>query len=270
VRVRSIAAALAFGAAAACVGAFAQAPEPPAAEEQPQPRFIWGLLMQVAASKVGGYAWDLFVRWLDAKAGPGGIAGLSQSFVPSLMKPSPASIGPRSSALGASGAVVVATPEAPVQVADGRPNYEGAHMAILVADPSGTTYSVRSIAEGFRTGERFKVRVLSTFESELTLENITPRGERRQIYPRLAHEAVQLPAGQEIFVPLGAQEYFELTGSTGTERLLLNVADRRAVGPLVSQARVYRQDTTYGSNFLQPVVPGKYPAISQGVELSHR
>ena len=57
--------------------------------------------------------------------------------------------------------------------------------------------------QGFRTGERFKLRIVSTFNGEMTSENINPRRERGQIYPQLPEHVVALVARRETLNPLG-------------------------------------------------------------------
>jgi hypothetical protein len=154
--------------------------------------------------------------------------------------------------------------------ADGRKeHYEGVHIALVVVAADGKQFDFRPINAGFKTGERFKVRVVSTFAGELTLENINPRGERRHIYPAKTDYVVALQPGRETFLPLGKDEFFQFGKASGKEQLVVNLADPRAVGPNASRHPVYRQDVKYGSNFLQQVAPNTYPHISQAIELSH-
>src|SRR3954463_11754533 len=165
--------------------------------------------------------------------------------------------------------IVVGDPDKPL-VADGKKeNYQGVHMALVVAEDGGKTFTFRPVNEGFRTGERFKLRVLSTFGGELTIENINPRGERRQIFPPRADQVVTLLPATETLVPMDPAQFFEFSGATGREQLVVNVVDPRAVGPATSRNKIYRQDTKYGSNFLQETGDGTYPSIQQAVELVH-
>jgi hypothetical protein len=226
-------------------------PAAPASSEEVQPRFIWGILIQLAVSKAGGFVWDVFTRWMEAKV-TGGLDSLTDKVVLGLTSSSGARIAPRAAVLTTDSGVVVGTPDAPLAGAKGSSDLQA-----------------RPINAGFRTGERFKLRIVSTFAGELTLENINPRGDRRQIYPAVANQVVTLVAGKETFVPLGADEYFEFTGDAGKEQLVVTLVDARATGDRASKSKVYRQDVKYGSNFVQEVAGGTFPHITQAIELQH-
>lgn len=265
-----IAALLACALALAASGwAQQQPPQPPTEDEQVQPRFIWGILLNFALSKLGSLVWNAFSGWLENRL-TGGLGNTTSYAIGNLTSRS-GNIQQRSSLAPASRGpdVVVGDPQTPLQIKDGQENFQGVHMAMLVVQPDGKTVAFRPVSAGFVTGERFKLRVVSTFDGELAIENINPRGERRQIYPQRAADIVAMPAGKEVIVPLGRDDYFQFTGATGREQLVINVADPRAVGPQMSSNRVNRQDVKYGSNFVQEVTPITYPFISQAVELQH-
>jgi hypothetical protein len=238
-------------------------------EEQPQPRVIWGVIIQFAISKLTSHAWDVFSTWLDTRV-PGVAAMMGRPFAEPPAD-SGAELKARSSgAIATRGAApVVGDPDAPLQVRSGEANYQGVHVALIARAPDGRGYVFRPVSAGFKTGERFKLRVVSTFAGELTIENINPRGERRQVYPGKADYVVSLQAGRETVIPLGRDEFFELAGATGREQLVVNLADPRALGDAGSRHAVFRQDQKYGSNFLQQVSAGTYPRISQSIELVH-
>lgn len=245
-------------------------PQPPAEDEQVQPRFVWGILLNFALSKLGSYVWNVFAEWLENRL-TGGLDATTDHVISSLANSAFGQIRPRSSsALAARGAdIVVGDPQSPLRISGGRENFQGVHMAMLVVQPDGKTASFRPVSAGFVTGERFKLRVVSTFDGELAVENINPRGERRQIYPPRGADIVATPAGREVILPLARDDYFQFAGATGREQLVIQVADPRAVGSQASPNRVNRQDVKYGSNFVQEVAPNTYPFISQPVELQH-
>jgi hypothetical protein len=250
-----------------------QAPPPPPAaaqDEEVQPRFIWGIIINFALSKIGGLVWNIFSSWLETKL-TGGVDAAVNHVTASLFKNSGASVKPRSStAVAARGAeVVVGTPDTALKAGDGKENYQGVHLALMLAQPDGKSFQFRAVNQGFKTGEKFRLRVVSTFGGEMTIENINPRGERRQIYPAKSEEVIALQPGKETLIPLGDEEYFAFTNTIGREQLVINIADPRAVGPAASRNKVYRQDVRYGSNFVQEVTPETYPFISQAIELTH-
>ena len=61
----------------------------------------------------------------------------------------------------------------------GQSDYQGALIAIVGADQAGNVNDVRPVKAGFKTGERFKLRAVSTFGAHLVIENINARGEPR-------------------------------------------------------------------------------------------
>ena len=165
--------------------------------------------------------------------------------------------------------VVLGRPSKPLELQDKDANYQAVHVAIVVLDAQGKPAAVRSVKDGFRTGERFKLRVVSTFEGLVAIDNINPKGEQKRVYPD-GNNVVAIPLGREVLIPLAADEWFELNGSTGQEQLVVAVRDRRAFGEAASVNRVFRQDEKYGSNFVQEVSPNKtFPVITQSLTFEH-
>ena len=160
-------------------------------------------------------------------------------------------------------------PSTPIAVSDGSPNYQGVHIAIVGTDDKGQITELRSVKAGFRTGERFKLRAISTFGGQLMIENINPKGERRQIYPGERGAVVVLQPGADTLLPLGRDEFFEFARTTGEEQLVISLRDPRAVGNAASSEKVYRKDEEYGSHFVQQVTKDSYPVISETIRLEH-
>jgi hypothetical protein len=264
--------------AVACPGFAQQAKEAPpaAAEEEVQEKFIWGFLIQYAVSRLSSHVFEVFLKWLAPKL-TGGTAGLADRVSALLARDSGATIAPRAAggallpagARPGGGEVVLGNPDKPLQLDGDKANYEGVHVALMMEEDGGRSFAFRPVSQGFRTGERFKLRVVSTFGGELVIENINPRGERRQIYPPRRDEAVLLQKSSETLLPLGPDQFFQFTGATGREQLVVTVIDPRAVGDAASRNKVFREDARFGSNFLQETGKGTFPAIQQAIELSH-
>ncbi len=242
-------------------------------EERVEPKFIWGVLLKFVVSQVATFAFDAFSLWLNDRLSSGLNSSIDR-LAANRLAGSGAKIGARGASATLPGAsappeVVVGKPDTPLKIENGQANYQAVHIALMVAQNDGQRFAYRPVNEGFKTGERFKLRVISTFGGELYLENINPRGARKQIYPARAAEVVMLLPGTETLLPLGQNEYFEFTRIPGHEQLVINVADPRAVGAAVSGYRVHRQDTAYGSNFVQEISTDTYPVISQSVDVIH-
>ena len=149
-------------------------------------------------------------------------------------------------------------------------DYQGAHIAIVGADKAGNVTEVRPIKAGFKTGERFKLRALTTFGAHVVVENINAKGERRQIYPPEGTSVVVLQGGGDTLLPLGPKEFFEFANATGEEQLVISLRDPRAVGDAASRQKVFRKDEEFGTHFVQEVAKGTFPTIAETIRLEHR
>lgn len=252
-----------------------RAADPPA-NGDPEPKFIWGILIKMIAPSV----FSMFGEWLKGRLTqslPGGtmtriaadisgaaIVGLGQYLA------SRGGVATRDVVFVTSGENTVKdTPEKPLKVEGEQANYQGVHVALIGIDAAGNATGYRAVSEGFKSGERFKVRVVSTFAGLMAIDNVNPKGQQRQIYPPKPNTAVSLVAGKETLIPLGRDEYFQLTGSTGQEQLIFTVRDPRSLTDKPSQEKVFREDEKYGSNFVQEVTPNTFPVISQVLRLMH-
>lgn len=269
----------------------------PATEKvEVQEKFIWGIVVNLVLSS----AFSMFSDWLTKKLGGTPDAGGKPLSLPSFGDAANAAPTPVGSASDIRGLLVnvavvaitgalsgrlnsaltsaflgkdvptTAPPKTPLKLKDGDPNYQGAHIAILAVDAAGNVTGFRSVKEGFRTGERFKVRVISTFDALVALGNINPSGKERQIYPPGTNTVIAVKAGTEVVLPLAADQYFQFTGETGTDQLVVTLVDPRALEGKPSKKRVSRQDVEFGSNFVQEVTPDTYPMISQPIALLHQ
>jgi hypothetical protein len=147
-------------------------------------------------------------------------------------------------------------------------NYQGVHVSLLVLDASGGSRQVRPINAALQPGERFKLRVVASFDSLLSVDRLLGgawSAERvGQFYPS-AGMSVQLAAGQTADLPLGPNEYF-VAPLQAQDRMLLTVRHPQAVGTGASDQPVYRQDSGGGSSYLQLVPPGKFAVVEQIVQ----
>jgi hypothetical protein len=149
-------------------------------------------------------------------------------------------------------------------------DYQGAYIAIVGADSAGNVGDARPAKAGFKTGERFKLRAVSTFGAHVVIENINAKGERRQIYPPEGTQVVVVQAGADTLLPLGAKEFFEFAKTTGEEQLVISLRDPRAVGDATSRQKVFRKDEESGTHFVQEVAKGTFPTISESIKLEHQ
>ncbi len=251
------------------------AAQTPAVSDDPddmQPKFIWGMLISFAINKISSALLSWAFQKLTTELTPIALEkihlnGRVASIVPLESMISRFAFGKKSAAEPEN--AVAGEPTGELKVTAGRENYQGVHVAMIDFDRSGKGLGFHPLTSGFRTDERFKLRVLPTFDGMLVIENINPKGERRQIYPPKDSDVTSIKAGIEILIPLDKDQYFEFTGAAGDEQLVVTIRDPRAFDKAAATAKVTRRDENNGSNFLQEVTADTYPVISQGIHLRH-
>jgi len=144
-------------------------------------------------------------------------------------------------------------------------NYQGLHVKYLVLDARGVVRQLRPMGAVLLPGERFKLRVTATFGAVASVDRLTGEvwsAQRSgQIYPQPG-VSVQINAGETADLPLNPNQYFVASGNPA-ERLLLTVRHPQAKGDMASDQPAYRQDGALGSNYLQLIPSGKFPAFEQ-------
>lgn len=249
------------------------APEPAGSSEEVQPKFIWGLVLNIAVK----FAMNAFSEWRSRKLTNdlNNPINYRQLLMNSATAGLVSTAGGAVSALfgfksvGAAENTVADLPTKPIELNNGQPNYQGAHVAVVAFDRAGNVTGLRPVTAGFRSGDRIKIKVLPTFDALVVIDNINPQGVRRQIYPPSAEQAISLKAGVEVLLPLRADQFFEFAGVTGDEQLVITLRDPRAGGAAESKAEVSRKDEDGGSSFVQETTPGTYPVIAQSLRLRH-
>lgn len=236
-------------------------------EEAVQPKFIWGILLKFAAGK----AFEVFFEWSTKKM----FQGMAQ---PSMLA--------RGAAVSAPGAATLApahkgtapivpnvtdsAPSSPLVVEGGKENYQGALLSLLVLQPDGQSFVVRPISAGFKSGEKFRIRIGATFDGELSLDNINPQGERSRLYPADTGQIVKIKTGAPAILPLDKDSFFQFDDAVGEEKLVVTLRDPRAQGDAIARASVHRQENEQGTGLLQELAAGKYAAIAESIALQHR
>ena len=232
---------------------------PSYAQQEPKPE-VFAKFSQWANSKTTGkpQSKSMAVDSLRSKGDTSGGAFIARSM-------SDGPVGNKESL-----AISAEKPSTVITLEEGSPDYQGAHIAIVGADKEGNITDVRSAKSGFRTGERFKVRTVSTFGAHLVIENINAKGERKQIYPPEGTTVVVIQPGEDTLLPLGPQQFFEFAKTTGEEQLVISLRDPRAIGDAAARQKVFRKDEELGTHFVQEVAKGEFPVISEAIKLEHQ
>ncbi|MEK9804464.1 MAG: DUF4384 domain-containing protein [Curvibacter sp.] len=249
--------------------------QPPAVEVKPgeelKPKFfLFGFLLNVALK----FAVASFQEWYKQQltvevAEPiNYMRLLRNSALSSLASSAGSALFPALSFKSAS--AVDRTPAVATDDAERRiSNFQGAHVAVVGFDGQGQVTGLRPLQTSFRSGERIKLKVISSFDAWFVIENVSPNGVRQQIYPRDASQAVLLRAGNEILVPLVEDQFLEFTGETGRDQLVLTFRDPGGRSGPLSNAAVVMQEEANGVGLLQEVPPGAFPLISQALTFNH-
>jgi len=237
-------------------------------EETPQPKFVWGILLKFVASQVS----DMFMQWAKEKLNKGMKPVMTIPLGEAVSSPESATIGrPTRKDMGEIQPNISDNPpSAPLTVENGKENYQGALFLLLVLQPDGQSFAVRPISAGFKSGEKFRIRMGSTFNGELSIDNVNPRNERSHLYPAQADQVVKIKAGVPVILPLEKDGFFQFDDDTGEEKIVITLRDSRAEGNAASQSVVYRQENEQGTGLLQQVGAGKYAAIAESIPMQHR
>lgn len=268
------------------------------ADEQPQPKiapFVWTVL-----SAVGQAVLPSFISWLTGRAetpaqegnagrGPGlntspyqpfdllaASTSANSAFVTSLTSVLGQIVGNLLSAKSlpamtpVDNPVIMGDPDIPLQAKGGQPNYQGLHLAVVSVDPTGKTAQISPLSKGFSTGQRIKLRAVSTFDAIVVIDNVNPSGVRSRIYPPQGNSenVVFLKAGQPVLLPLAADQFFEFANQKGQEQLQVTIRDPRGANQPSNQP-IYRKDEEWGSNMMQLTPEGTYPGFTQTISLRH-
>lgn len=237
-------------------------------EETQQPKFIWGILIKYVASQVS----DMFTEWVKEKINQGIERVMTIALGDAVSPPGAATLGrpTRKDASQVEPNITDIAPSVPLVVANGKENYQGVFLSLLVLQPDGQSFTVRPISAGFKSGEKFRIRMGATFNGELSIDNVNPHKERSHLYPDRSDQVVKIKSGTPVILPLEKDSFFQFDDDAGEENLIITLRDPRAQGDAAAQSLVHRQENEQGTGLLQEVTAGKYPAIAESIAFQHR
>jgi hypothetical protein len=144
-------------------------------------------------------------------------------------------------------------------------NYQGMQVSYLVPNAAGTAFEARPLSAPPRKGERFKIRVTTTFDAHLRVtalagDNWSPL-RAASLYPAQGSN-FRIAAGRTADLPAEADRYFVI-GDASAPRLLLSAHHERADDSNRTGQPAYRRDLSSVSTYLQLVPTGTRPAFDQ-------
>ena len=145
-------------------------------------------------------------------------------------------------------------------------NYQGLYASYVLIDATGKQQAVVPLSTKVKTGQRFRIRLTSTFNGVAVVDQVlgTAFDAQRtgQVYPETG-SSVELKAGQSTLLPVQPNQHFVVKGRSATERLVLQVRHAMANTQTRSDQPAYRQENKTGSSYLQLMPKGRYPTIEQ-------
>jgi hypothetical protein len=144
-------------------------------------------------------------------------------------------------------------------------NYQGMHAAYLVRDRVSGRLEQRPLSSAPRPGDRFKIRLTTTFDAQVRVDTVFGQGWSLQrggmLYPA-SGAPVLARAAQAIDLPVERDHYF-VVGEGGAPRMLLSVRHEEADDSRRTRQPAYRRDQLNGTSYLQLAPTGTRPAIEQ-------
>jgi hypothetical protein len=140
-------------------------------------------------------------------------------------------------------------------------NYQGLTASIVVLDAAGGFKEFRPLNAPLRADERFKIRIMPTFDAYARVDQLigdTWTAQRAgQIYPA-TDSVVQINANETVELPLARNEFFVMNGR-GVDRVALSL--RSMARGNASTQPLYRQDLAGYSTFQQLLPAGSLPSM---------
>lgn len=239
------------------------------AKDDIEPKPVWGILVNVILSRVGMALLDWAIGKLTNKLDTISFSALTKKSEVITLEAPPLVTTAGGQPLGLQENVVAGEPSKEFKLENGKENFQGMVVSMAVFDAQGKPIGFRPINEPFKTGEKFKLRVLSTFEGHFYVDAINPNGVRNKLFPP-ANNTLRIPAGTEVLVPADPNQFFQFHGTTGKERLVVVMRDVKLESANLPIEPVFRKDESFGSLFVQEVTGDKRPLIVQSIALTHK
>ncbi|MCS6764582.1 MAG: hypothetical protein MO853_12275 [Candidatus Protistobacter heckmanni] len=175
-----------------------------------QPKFIWGILIKIAIDAIFPAIAKYMVQKLTANFNPATYVNMLLKSKDVEFTPVPSIAAPPD--FGMVENTVICKPDKPLLTPEGKENYQGLTVSLAMFDKQGTPAGFRAIGASFAGGERFKLRVLATFDAAVSIDAINPpSGARGGLYPTGGRIAL-LKRGEEVLLPVEPDLFFEFTG----------------------------------------------------------
>lgn len=232
-------------------------------------------LAKTADTAAPAVAFERWLRVLEVVPAPAPAATVVVVSAPATATPAPAAPAAAQAVAYEPWPVVLGQPELPVSGGfdPAQPrlwpegaNYQGLHVSLVAVDAQGRRQPARPLSAAPRPGERFKLRVVATFDGVAQVGTVAGQGWALRrgpaLYPAASAAPLRLKAGQALELPAEPNHHFVVAAS-GADRLLLSVREERADEATRSRQPAYRQDRAEGSSYLQLVPAGTRPAFEQ-------
>ena len=158
-----------------------------------------------------------------------------------------------------------------VKILDGYgTNYQGLQLQIEMLDKSNNVLEARSVGSGFRSGERFRLKVTPTFTGLVQIQHKGSNGKIELLFPREPIQSIQLNAGQTMIIPSDPKRFYYFDDQKGVEQLIVQFIDYKGINGDYSKNTILRQDDGKSTYLMQEVSKSQYPFIIQTIEMQHQ
>ena len=147
-------------------------------------------------------------------------------------------------------------------------NYALLHVGVLRLAKDGSMREM-PMNTRFRSGDRIKLRIMSSFDGMAVIENLSPDGKRAVIFPGSPDQVVEIRRYVGTVLPASDDQWFEFEGDTGDEEVRITVRHEKAFGRDEDKGKVFQKHLGNGTAFAQELMSGKYPVISQSIRITH-
>lgn len=147
-------------------------------------------------------------------------------------------------------------------------NYALLHVGVLRLSKDGSLREM-PMNTRFRSGDRIKLRIMSSFDGMAVIENLSPEGKREVIFPESPDQVVEIRQFVGTVLPVSDDQWFEFEGDTGDEEVRITVRHEKAFGRDEDRGKVFQKHLGNGTAFAQELTSGKYPVISQSIRIVH-
>ncbi len=148
-------------------------------------------------------------------------------------------------------------------------NYQGLQLKIEMLDNKNNVIATRPVTQGFKSNERFRLKVTPTFTGLLQIKHIGSDDTKNNLFPKAPIEFVQINAGETMILPANPNNYYYFDDQSGEEKLIIQFVDYQGLQGNFSNKVIYRHDDQNSTYLMQEISKMQFPFIMQTISMQH-